>query len=284
MERLAIAHKPGKVVFPDGEVIRFDVRTPHGVAPSSAVLVVHGFKGFKDWGFFPHVCERLASVGHLVVSFNFSLNGVGASLDEFDDLDAFGRNTVSREVDEAIWMLGKLRAGEWSKGKPPRSVGLLGHSRGGGVATIVAAEAGDAVTSLASWAGISTFRRWTDSQLDDWRTKGVTHILNARTGQEMPLFRTLWDDIRTNAARLNVLSAATRVRARWLVVHGSEDPVVPLSEARALAAAAPSAALKIVKGSGHTFEATHPAKRAPPPGLEAALDATLRHFRDTLPG
>jgi len=28
--------------------------------PVGAVLVVHGFKGFKDWGFFPYLCEAFA--------------------------------------------------------------------------------------------------------------------------------------------------------------------------------------------------------------------------------
>ena len=62
---------------PHGDVIRADVRRPARGVPRSAVIVAHGFKGFKDWGFFPYLCESLARDGHLVVSFNTSLNGVG---------------------------------------------------------------------------------------------------------------------------------------------------------------------------------------------------------------
>ena len=56
----------------EGEIIRGDVRYAEGPAPRTAIIVVHGFKGYKDWGFFPHLCERLAIAGHAVVSFNFS--------------------------------------------------------------------------------------------------------------------------------------------------------------------------------------------------------------------
>ena len=78
-----------------GDVIRGDLRIPEGPPPRSAVVVVHGFKGFKDWGFFPYTCERLAAAGHSVVSFNMSHNGVGSDLQSFTDLERFGSNTLS---------------------------------------------------------------------------------------------------------------------------------------------------------------------------------------------
>ena len=55
-----------------GRTLQGDVRIPDGPPPRSAVVVVHGFKGFKDWGFFPYLCQRMAAAGHAVVSFNLS--------------------------------------------------------------------------------------------------------------------------------------------------------------------------------------------------------------------
>ena len=69
---------PFRRIGPHGDVIRGDLRIPEGPPPRTAVVVVHGFKGFKDWGFFPHLCEEIAAGGHAVVSFNFSWNGIGA--------------------------------------------------------------------------------------------------------------------------------------------------------------------------------------------------------------
>ena len=265
---------------PHGDVIRADVRAPERREPRTAVLVAHGFKGFKDWGFFPYLCERLARDGHLVVSFNFSLNGTGPKLVDFTDLEAFGRNTLSRELEDLRWMLDRTMAGEWSGGRAPAATGLLGHSRGGGTSIITAAEH-TGVAALVTWAAVSTFHRWGDQHLEDWTARGVTFVANARTGQEMPLYRSLWDDLRDNADRLDVAAAAAMVRVPWLIVHGEEDATVPVAEAHHLREAGPSSSLRVIAGSGHTFEAAHPMEETTP-GLEAAIEATLGHFHRSM--
>ena len=177
-------------------------------------------------------------------------------------------------------MVDRLLAGEWSGGTAPGSVGLLGHSRGGGTSVITAAGH-EGVSALVTWAAVATFHRWSEQHLTDWRTRGVTSVPNARTGQEMPLYRTVLDDLTENRARLDVLAAAARVRVPWLIVHGSEDPTVEVAEARRLHAAGASSSLCVVEGSGHTFEAVHPLQDTTP-GLELAIEASVRHFRSSL--
>jgi ATP:cob(I)alamin adenosyltransferase len=76
--------------LPDGARIRAGVLLPEGPPPDTAVVLVHGFKGFKDWGFFPHTAEALAADGHAAISLNFSLNGIGDRPTEFTELEAFG--------------------------------------------------------------------------------------------------------------------------------------------------------------------------------------------------
>ena len=274
-----MTHGRVETVPPHGDVVRADIRRPSRSDPPTAVVVAHGFKGFKDWGFFPYLCERLAGDGHLVVSFNFSLNGTGPSLVDFSDLDAFGRNTVSREIEDLNWVVDRTLAGEWS-GTPPVALGLLGHSRGGGVG-IVTASAHSGVSALVTWAAVSTFHRWREEDVREWRTRGVTWVVNARTGQRMPVYRTVWDDLRRNSAKLDILGAAARVRRPWLIVHGEEDATVPVGEAHRLADAGPRARLEVIAGSGHTFECGHPLAETTR-GLEAAVEATLRHFRESL--
>lgn len=280
MEGTSMRHDRVETTPPHGDVIRADIRAPARGDPRTAVLVAHGFKGFKDWGFFPHLCESLARDGHLVVSFNFSLNGTGPNLVDFTDLEAFGRNTLSRELEDLRWMLDRTIAGEWNGGRAPAATGLLGHSRGGGTSVITAAEH-SGVAALVTWAAVSTFQRWGEEQAKDWTTLGVTFVPNARTGQQMPLYRTLWDDLRANADRLDVTAAAAMVRVPWLIVHGEEDATVNVAEARRLHEEGPSSALRIIAGSGHTFEAVHPMEETTS-GLEAAIEATARHFGQTL--
>lgn len=265
---------------PFSDPIRGDIRRPEGEPPETAVVVVHGFKGFKDWGFFPHLARELARAGHTAVTFDFSLNGTAAGADDLADLEAFARNTFSRELEELRWLLRLVGQGELVPGPPPRELGLLGHSRGGGTAALAAREE-PAVRSLVTWAPVATFDRWDVATKARWRASGRTHTRNARTGQDLPLDRTLLQDLEENWGRLDVEAAAREVEVPWLVVHGTEDDSVPDGEGEALAEAAPQGRLARVEGAGHTFGAAHPLG-APPPHLECAIRATISHFARTL--
>jgi pimeloyl-ACP methyl ester carboxylesterase len=262
-----------------GETIRGDIRIPEGPPPRSAVVVVHGFKGFKDWGFFPHLCDRLAASGHSVVSFNFSRNGIGSDPLQFTEFDSFGTNTFSIELEEVRLILDEVLDGELLP-RAPRKVGLLGHSRGGGQAILAAAEE-PRVDALVTWAAVSHFDRWSDETKREWRELGRLWAMNTRTGQQMPLDVTLLDDYEANRRRLDISGAAGRIASPWLILHGVEDVTVPQREARHLAAEAQGARMMLVNGAGHTFEARHPFDGAPPE-LEEALECTVRHFAQHL--
>ena len=264
-----------------GDTIRGDIRIPEGPPPRSAVVVVHGFKGFKDWGFFPYACETLAAAGHAVVSFNMSRNGVGPGGQDFDELDSFGANTLSLELDEVRSVLTEVLEGDLLPRRPDR-VGVLGHSRGGGQAILATAEE-ERVDAVATWAAVSTFDRWSEALRAEWRESGVIYIPNKRTGQSMPLQVDLLEDLETNRERLDISAAAGDVRAPWLIVHGREDETVAAEEARTLAQLADGARLLLVDGAGHTFQAVHPFAGTTPE-LDAALTATVRHFGQHLGG
>ena len=258
-----------------GETIRGEVRIPEGPPPTSAVVVVHGFKGFKDWGFFPYLCRQLAAAGHAVVSFNFTRNGIGSDPLEFTELDSFGTNTFSIELDEVRLILDEVFDGNLLP-RAPRKVGLLGHSRGGGQAILAAAEE-PRVDALVTWAAVSHFDRWSDETKEEWRELGRLWAMNTRTGQRMPLDVSLLEDYETNSARLDIPSAAGRIASPWLILHGLEDETVPPDEARALAKEAAHARMVLVNDAGHTFQARHPFE-ASPPELDEAVRRTVQHF------
>ena len=268
----------------DGEVIRGDIRRPEGTdatgfGVNSAIVVVHGFKGFKDWGFFPHTADRLADAGHAVVTFNFSRNGVGEDLQNFTELESFAANTLTLELEELRLILDRVLDGTLL-GAPPQRVGILGHSRGGATSVVAASEDGR-ISSLVTWAAIAGFDRWTEEAKEAWRRDGRIWIPNARTKQQMPLDVTLLRDFEDHRDRLDVLRAAGRLELPWLVVHGTSDATVDPEDGRALAETGPEAELLLIDGGGHTFEARHPFQGAPPE-LTKALDATVRHFQRTL--
>lgn len=260
----------------DGRRVRGDVHVPDGPPPRSAVVVAHGFKGFKDWGFFPWVCRRLAGAGYAVVSFNFSGSGIGADPERFTELDAFAANTFSHEVAELARVVGWVREGALTPRRPDR-LGLLGHSRGGGDAVLVARDLAE-VDALVTWSAVSTFDRWSAATRDEWRSEGRVYVPNKRTGQQMPLGVGLLEDLEANRDRLDVGAAAAEVAVPWLIVHGTADETVPVEEGEELARRSRGSRLHRVEGAGHTFGAGHPFD-GPGPWLEEAMEATLRHFR-----
>lgn len=250
-----------------------DVRAGGRNAPRPAVLVLHGFKGFKDWGMFPHLAERLARSGFTAVSFNLSGSGVDDA-GEFTLPARFGHNTFSAELQDAARMMDALMRGELGVA-PPTSIGLVGHSRGGGIGVLQTAR-DPRIRALVTWAAIAGVERWSPDQQATWRAAGQTEITNARTGQVLPLYTDVLDDIERNRNALYIEDAARRVAVPWLIIHGTDDESVPFQEGELLKAASSRDTTRLlsVRGAGHTFGAVHP-WRSSTPQLDSVFDATL---------
>lgn len=251
--------------------ILVDVRAGGRTSARPAIVVVHGFKGFKDWGMFPPAAERFAQAGFTTVTFNLSGSGVDEQGD-FRYADRFGHNTYSAELEDVGRVVDALSRGELGTAAPS-SLGLLGHSRGGGDAVLHAAS-DPRVRALVTWSAIADADRWSPQVRSEWRARGLLDIVNARTGQVLPLYTDLLDDLeRHGAERLDIMSAAGRVAAPWLIVHGTDDETVPFADAERLrdASSAPVTELLGADGTGHTFGAVHPWE-----GMPEALDRVLR--------
>jgi pimeloyl-ACP methyl ester carboxylesterase len=253
-----------------------DVRAGGRTSARPAVLILHGFKGFKDWGMFPHLAERLALAGFTAVSPNLSGSGVDDA-GEFTLPDRFGHNTFSAELQDVGRIVDSLMQGELGV-PPPSSVGTVGHSRGGGIAVLQTAQ-DPRIRALVTWSAISRVERWPQDQRTAWRATGHTEIQNARTGQILPLYTDVLDDIEQNADSLDIEAAAGRITIPWLIIHGTEDESVGFSEAESLKAASPRKKTRLlpIERGGHTFGATHP-WRSTTPQLDSVFDTTVAWF------
>jgi pimeloyl-ACP methyl ester carboxylesterase len=245
------------------------------------VLVLHGFKGFMDWGFYPELARRLAASGLAVVRFNFSGSGHGPRPLECTESQAFFENTPSRELDDVE----RVRAWLDGGGVPEidaRRGALFGHSLGGAVALVHAARRADTL-ALVGWASCATFRRFAPEVETLWRRQGYVDIPNMRTKEIHRLGLGWLDDVERNARALDVLAACQSLRTPSLFVHGSEDEAVPLSEGEALfhSCAPGLARLHVIPKASHTFGAVHPLERVPP-ALEDALQETCAFLRRAL--
>ena len=255
-----ITREPFELSNQDGDPIRGDVWTSEEPRPGTAIVICHGFKGFKDWGFFPYLSEQLVRrTLYPVIAFNFSGNGIGADLENFTELDKFERNTFSKELDDLGIVIDAAGAGELPSLDPRHTFGLLGHSRGGGT-VIIKAAADPRVICLVTWSAIAYVNRWTDEQKREWRLNGRIEVLNARTGQMMPLGLELLEDVEQNCERLDILKAASRLVVPYLIIHGAEDESVSVTDGERIAEVAPSirSHFQRIEGAGHTFGAAHP--------------------------
>lgn len=244
------------------------------------VVIAHGFKGFMEWGFFPPLADLLAERGFASLRFNFSGAGMMPGDERVTDPEAFRRNTFTREVEELLTVVEEgpaLAPGRILEGR----IGVLGHSRGGGMAILAAArERGrERIGALVTWNAIGSVERWDRAEAERWRAEGVHWIENTRTGQRLPLGVELLEDVESHRRDLDIPAAARQRKAPWLIVHGEEDETVPVDEARELAREARSPAeLEIIEGAGHTFGARHPFQ-GPTPKLIRAMNRTQRWFR-----
>jgi uncharacterized protein len=261
--------------------IRGDLRIAPGTEPRAAIVICHGFKGFREWGFFPSLARAAARRGFAAVTFDFAHNGVGDDGVDFSALDRFATNTHTRNLEEIDLVLGALTGGPLLP-HPPERVALLGHSRGGAEALLVAAR-DTRIDALVTWSAIASIgSRWSDEQIATWESGGTVSIPNARTGQQMPLGPDYWRDIKDHHDRLDVLAHADRLAVPWLIVHGEEDETVPVADARALFdAAGPAAELCLIEDATHTFRAVHP-YAGPTPELRTAAQTTLSWLHDQL--
>ena len=253
--------------------ISVDVRAGGRDSPRPAVVTVHGFKGFKDWGMWPPFGERLARAGVTAVSLNLSGSGVDDA-GTFAFPERFGHNTFSAELEDLGRVITALYRGDFEIAAPS-ALGLVGHSRGGGVSLLYAVR-DSRVRALVTWSAISTVERWRQPERELWRRTGVHEIRNARTGEVLPLYPDVLDDIEKNAGDLDLLAAAARIGVPWLLVHGADDEAVSIAEGNRLAAAAggPRTEVLIIEGAGHTFGAAHPWSGSNS-ALDRVFDATL---------
>jgi dipeptidyl aminopeptidase/acylaminoacyl peptidase len=264
-------------------VVRGKVVAPEGYAASDRahvwqhVFLLHGFKGFMDWGFFPHVARTLAERGLAVVCFNTSGSGVGEDPLVMSEVEAFAKNTSTREIEDLERVRRAAHEGRLGATLDPLRAGLLGHSRGGGVALLHAAHHGG-WRALATWAAIDDIDRLDEATKRHWRAAGELVVPNHRTGQLHRLGLDILDEVERRDPRLDVLAAAARVQCPALVVHGTADEAVPFSAAEALMARLPRATLERVEAGGHSFGATHPLRPPLHPHLERTLDVTVQHF------
>ncbi|WP_299098339.1 alpha/beta hydrolase [uncultured Winogradskyella sp.] len=241
--------------------ILIDTFYSENIENQSVVIFSHGYKGFKDWGAWDLMSETLAKAGFCFIKFNFSHNG--GTMDnpiDFPDLEAFGNNNYTKELDDLdaviTWTQDYFKS---NSNINIQNISLIGHSRGGGI-TILKASEDHRITKLITLASVCDFgkRTATIGDLDSWKKEGVKYVLNGRTKQQMPHFYQFFEDFKANEERLHIESAERRLNIPHLIIHGSDDTSVKIDEAEALHQWNPNSEYKIIDNADHVFNTKHP--------------------------
>ncbi len=246
---------------------------PPSLGSITGVLIIcHGFKGYKDYGFFPYLAEQAARRGLFAVRFNFSHGGLANNLAtfdrgyNFDRLDLFERDTWGKQITDLANVALAARGGR-IPGIDEAGLPLIffGHSRGGVTALLTASRMIQSPQTRAKPAGVITAAAPADacsldeSQKQQLRTHGYLESPSTRTGQNLRIGRHWLREIELNPQALDPLRAATTLACPWLIIHGEADATVPVRDAHRLRdAAGDRAQFLIVPGASHTFDAPNP--------------------------
>ena len=244
------------------------------------VVFCHGFKGFKDWGPFNRIASHFAENDIVFVKFNFSYNGTTTKDPiNFGDLKAFGNNNFCKELDDLCLVMDWIENCQELKGEIDASkISLFGHSRGGSISILKAAE-DSRVRKVISWASPSNFlnRLPKKEKLAKWKELGVAYIYNGRTKQNMPMYFQFYENCIKFPTRLNIENAVSKMRIPHLLVHGSDDSTVLLSEAVNIKSWNTNSHLHVIDGANHVLGGFHPYDLEKfPKDLQEAIDVTIK--------
>ncbi|MBM4173023.1 MAG: hypothetical protein FJ212_01540 [Ignavibacteria bacterium] len=260
--------------------IHGDIRMPdEGEAP--IILIIHGFRGSKDWGFFPYIAQEFVKSGAITISWNMSLNGYSKDATYIDKPDDFAKNTVTQELADTNLIISALQdtssdlysliASRWNG-----TLMMIGHSRGAGIA-ILSAEKNPCIHTLALWNPISKFGRFSERQKNIWKETGIFQVDETNAGIPVMMNYSYIEDLELHREEYSLLRSMQELTCEVLIVHAEQDMTVPLREARILQEHAMHSRLEVVPATGHIFGCTHPFTESTP-ALNKALNFTIDFF------
>ena len=241
-----------------------DVFYKETMQPKKVVIFCHGYKGFKDWGAWNLMAENFANAGFFFIKFNFSYNGGTAEEPiDFPDLEAFGNNNYTKELDDLECVLDWIsNNSNYKNDADIHDISVIGHSRGGGIVLLKATE-DTRIKKVISLAAVSDIgaRSSVIGDLENWKKTGVKYVVNGRTKQQMPHFYQFYENFKENEERLNIQKSVEKMKVPQLVVHGDKDTSISIDEAYKIYSWNKNSILKTIKNADHVFNVSHPWKQ-----------------------
>ena len=215
---------------------RIDFTHHHGRQGAREIVVIgHGVTGNKDRPFVVALAEGLAQAG--IPAIRFSFTGNGGSGGKFTDC------AISKEVEDLGSVFDAIK---------DRTICYIGHSMGGAVGVLRTAK-DPRIKALVSLAGMVHTKAFSEREFG--MVKPGEGFMWDDTN--CPLSQKYMDDM---TAIGSVIGEAPKIHVPWLLIHGTEDDVVPIQESREIFAKAnqPKELIEL-KGANHVFAGDHTA-------------------------
>ncbi len=171
------------------------------------VVIGHGVTGNKDRPALVALAEGLAAAGISALRVSFSGNG--------ESEGTFTDSTITKEVADLGSVIDALEG---------HTVCYVGHSMGGAVGVLRTAT-DERIQVLVSLAGMVHTQAFAEREFSD----AIPDAGFMWDEPDCPLSKTYVDDM---AAINSVAKRASEFDVPWLLVHGTEDDIVPIEDSR----------------------------------------------------
>lgn len=217
-----------------------------------AVCIFHGFTGNKmePHFIFVKLSRMLEKIG--IASIRFDFGGSGESDGDFVDM------TISKELIDAKNILDYVKTLDFVDAN---KIGIVGLSMGGAVASMLAGDCSNDIRSLCLWAPagvmanltLEYIRKHTCFTCNDVNPTNIDIISTLDESFDLGgllLGKGFVEDI----LNIDIYEKASHFHGNVLILHGDNDPTVPLTASQKyLEIYGKNAILHVIEGADHTF-------------------------------
>ncbi|MEO7601997.1 MAG: alpha/beta hydrolase [Sphingomicrobium sp.] len=222
------------------EIADRQIAVRHRAGASPTLLFLPGYASDMDGAKAMAVDAFAATRGLACLRLDYS--GTGSSSGEFADA------TLDQWIAEAIAVLDQLTEGP---------IVVIGSSMGGWIGLHLALRLPDRVTALVGIAAAPDFTQWgfTETQMQVIAKEGLLEEDNPYGPEPSRVYRDFWQ----SGQELRLLEDPIAIDCPVRLIHGEDDPDVPLDIANRLMRQLRSAdvQLTIIKGSRHRLSEPH---------------------------
>lgn len=233
---------------------------PLSELPVPAVLLFHGFTGYKESPDLIDISSKLAENG--ICAVRFTATGMGDSDGTLSHDYSFSNFRSDAEI--------IYTALTHEEQIDRERIGVFGHSLGGALTVLFAAKHPE-IRALCAVSPVASFRNsFYGSVANDWKKRGFFEKVSGRDGKTLRIPYSFYEDM--ERPEHNVLAAAKKLSLkRMLVIAGDSDTEVPLAESEKVFMALPGKAeFRVIPSMVHKYKSQ--------PDIMERVDASVTAF------